>query len=222
MKGTLHVERAGKYLGLNAHYRNYWQVPIQIKVWSSMHPYQGTPVHLAQTIIDYTDMFSINVPPNTQRIQPGRWDNTGAVPYQVYSVTGHMHQRGLRFTAWRSNGTKIYENFDFAHPIFRQFVPPLVIPPGDWIDYECLHDNGVTRPVKRDANGNPTTLLFGVTTDDEMCTKYGTPCCAIAARMCSDAVTLLATKGPRSRPPICAWFSTTASAPLKASLQAPG
>ena len=84
-----------------------------------------------------------------------------------------MHKRGLRFTAWGSDGTKIYENFDFAHPIFRQFVPPLVIAPGDWIDYECLHDNGVTRPVRRDTFGNPTTLLFGVTTDDEMCTLNG-------------------------------------------------
>jgi hypothetical protein len=67
----------------------------------------------------------------------------------------------------------IYENFDFAHPIFRQFVPPLVLQNGDWIDYECLHDNGVTRPVRRDASGNPTTLVFGVTTEDEMCTLNG-------------------------------------------------
>jgi hypothetical protein len=45
--------------------------------------------------------------------------------------------------------------------------------PGDWIDYECLHDNGVTRPVRRDSFGNPTTLVFGVTTEDEMCTLNG-------------------------------------------------
>jgi hypothetical protein len=142
-------------------------------VWINLHPFQGTPDHLAQTIIDYTDMFSISVPVNTQKIQPGRWDNTSGLPYYVYSVTGHMHQRGLRFTARKSDGTVIYENFDFAHPIFRQFVPPLVLNPGDHIDYECLHDNGVTRPVRRDAFGNPTTLVFGVTTEDEMCTLNG-------------------------------------------------
>jgi hypothetical protein len=33
--------------------------------------------------------------------------------------------------------------------------------------------NGVERPVKLDANGNPTTLRFGVTTDDEMCVLTG-------------------------------------------------
>lgn len=169
----LRLLAAGRYLGLNAHYRNYWEVPIQMRVYINIHPFQGTPQHLADTIVDYEDMFSISVPVNTQKIQPGRWHNNTGQPLYVYSVTGHMHQRGLRFTAKRSNGSVIYENFDFAHPIFREFVPPIVLNHGDWIDYECLHDNGVSRPVRRDAAGNPTTLVFGVTTEDEMCTLNG-------------------------------------------------
>jgi hypothetical protein len=171
--GIGRVVEGGSYIGLNAHYRNYWQVPIQIKVWSNIVPFAGTPAHLGQSIIDYTDMFSINVPPGTQRIQPGRWHNTSSEVWYVYSVTGHMHQRGLRFTAKKSDGTVIYENFDFAHPIFRQFDPPLALAPGDWIDYECLHDNGVTKPVRRDLAGSPIILRFGVTTEDEMCTLNG-------------------------------------------------
>jgi hypothetical protein len=171
--GVARLLRAGKYLGLNAHYRNYWQVPIQIKVWINVFPYDGLPPDLASTVIDIEDMFTISVPAFTQKIQPGRWVNNTGAPLNVYLLTGHMHKRGLRFTARRSDGTKVYENFDYAHPLQRYFSPPLVIPPGDWIDYECLHDNGVTRPVKRDAGDNPTTLLFGVTTDDEMCTLNG-------------------------------------------------
>ena len=89
------------------------------------------------------------------------------------NLSGHMHKRGLRFTAWQSNGTKLYENFDWAHPLVVLYDPPLVLAPGDWIDYECLHDNGVTRPVKLDAFGKPTHLRFGVTTDDEMCILPG-------------------------------------------------
>ena len=85
-----------------------------------------------------------------------------------------MHKRGLRFTAWHSDGTKVYENFDWAHPQIRPFDPALVLGPGEWFDYECLHDNGLTRPVKLDAAGSPTTLTFGLTTDDEMCTLNGT------------------------------------------------
>ncbi|HEV7731223.1 MAG TPA: hypothetical protein VGR62_03630 [Candidatus Binatia bacterium] len=171
--GIGRVVEAGTYIGLNAHYRNYWQVPIQIKIWTNIHPYAGTPVHFGQTVVDYTDMFSISVPPNTQKIQPGRWVNDSSQVRYLYSVTGHMHQRGIRFTAKKSDGSVIYENFDYAHPIFREFVPPIVLNPGDWIDYECLHDNGVTKPVRKDASGNPTTLRFGVTTEDEMCTLNG-------------------------------------------------
>jgi hypothetical protein len=171
--GIARLLPSGRYLGLNAHYRNYWEVPIQMRVYINIHPFQGTPQHLADTIVDFLDMFSISVPVNTQKIQPGRWHNFTGGPLYVYSVTGHMHQRGLRFTAKRSNGTIIYENFDFAHPIFREFVPPIVLNNGDWIDYECLHDNGVTKPVRRDGAGNPTTLVFGTTTEDEMCTLNG-------------------------------------------------
>jgi hypothetical protein len=165
--------QAGKWLGLNAHYANVFEVPIQIKVWSNLHPYNGTPDHLATSIVDISDMFSINVPPFTQRVQPGRFDNTSGQPYQIFGVGGHMHKRGLRFTAYASDGTKIYEDFDWAHPTVRWFDPPFVLNPGDYINYECLHDNGVTRPVKTDGAGNPISVLFGVTTDDEMCTIVG-------------------------------------------------
>lgn len=51
--------------------------------------------------------------------------------------------------------------------------PPIVLGHGDWIDYECLHDNGVSRPVRRDPFGNPTRLVFGTTSEDEMCTLNG-------------------------------------------------
>ena len=54
--------------------------------------------------------------------------------------------------------------------------------PGDWFEYECEHDNGVTRPVRRcgdspnDANctpGEPVPVKFGVTSVDEMCLLTG-------------------------------------------------
>ena len=39
--------------------------------------------------------------------------------------------------------------------------------------YECLYDNGIEKPVRRDAQGNPTTLVFGLTTEDAMCILTG-------------------------------------------------
>jgi hypothetical protein len=171
--GIARVLHPGTYLGLNAHYFNPFTVPIQIKVWTNLYPYVGTPEHETVTLIDYDDMFTISVPPFTQRVQHGRFTNTTGRPINIFQVTGHMHKRGLRFTAYASNGTKLYENFDWSHPIFRHIDPPFVLAAGDYIDFECQHDNGVTRPVKRDGAGNPTTLLFGLTTDDEMCTLNG-------------------------------------------------
>ena len=50
----------------------------------------------------------------------------------------------------------------------------LVLPPGDFVDYECLYDNGVTRPVRTDGGGNPTNLVFGVSAEDAMCIVAGT------------------------------------------------
>jgi len=48
-----------------------------------------------------------------------------------------------------------------------------VLAPGDWIDFECLHDNGVARPVHHDATGDPATLVFGTSAEDEMCILTG-------------------------------------------------
>jgi len=160
-------------IGLNAHYHNDYSIPIQMKVWTNLLPYDGTPGHIAQTLTALDSTFNINVPPFTQQLQHGHFVNRTAQPMSFIGLSGHMHKRGLRFTAWDSSGATLYENYDWGHPLTRQFDPPHVLAPGDYVDYECLEDNGVTRPVRLDAAGNPTTLSFGVTTDDEMCILTG-------------------------------------------------
>ncbi len=163
----------GKYFGLNAHYHNYWDHPIQIKVWINVYPFVGTPQHSAQTLYDLGTTFGINVPPFTQVTQHGHFVNTTGVTMKFFSLSGHMHKRGVRFTTYRSDGTKLYDNFDWAHPLNVLYDPPLELAPGDWFDYECFEDNGITRAVKRDAYGTPIAVHFGVTTDDEMCILPG-------------------------------------------------
>lgn len=170
---------AGRYLGLNAHYYNTFDVPIQMKVWINMYPYSGPTPRLATTIVDIDDTFAINIPPFTAQIFPpvgqprARWTNTGGVPRNVILLGGHMHSRGLRFTVWASDGTKLYENFSWAHPNTRLFTPPLVLQPSDYLEYECFYDNGVTRPVRTNANGDPVNLTFGVSAEDAMCIVTG-------------------------------------------------
>jgi hypothetical protein len=177
--GVARLLRARRYLGLNAHYYNEFDVPIQVKVWINIHPYSGPSPRIAQTIIDIDDTFAISIPPFTVQTFPSsgapraRWTNTSATTWSVINLGGHMHHRGVRFTAWGQNGTKLYETFDWAHPNARYFTPTLDLPPGGYVDYECLYDNGVERPVRTDAYGNPATLVFGVSAEDAMCILTG-------------------------------------------------
>ena len=170
---------AGHYLGLNAHYYNTFTVPIQIKVWINAYPYAGPTPRLATTIVDIDDTFSINIPPYTAAIHPpvgqprARWTNSGLLSRNVIFLGGHMHNRGVRFTVWGASGTKLYESFDWAHPNSRVFTPALVLPPGGYFEYECLYDNGVTRPLRTDFAGNPANLIFGVSAEDAMCIVTG-------------------------------------------------
>ena len=140
---------------------------------SRRREYPGTSEHVAQTLTSLDTTFGIDVPPFTQKTQHGRFVNTFGKPMSFMNLSGHMHKRGLRFTAWQSNGTKLYENFDWAHPLVVLYDPPFVLAPGDRIDYECLHDNGVTRPVRLDATGRPAPLRFGISAEDEMCILTG-------------------------------------------------
>src|SRR5262249_51826964 len=95
---------SGHYLGLNAHYYNTFNVPIQMKVWINMYPYSGPTPKLATTIVDIDDTFSINIAPFTAAIHPpvgnprARWTNTGLASKSVFYLGGHMHHTGPRFT----------------------------------------------------------------------------------------------------------------------------
>jgi hypothetical protein len=174
--GIASVLPGGGYYGLNAHYYNEFSVPIQIKVWTNFYPYQPgepPPAHYSQTIIALDTTFNINVPPYTQKTQHGRYLNTSAKTRYVLGVGGHMHKRGIKFTIWQSDGTKVLEDHDWAHPSFKGYWPPYAMKPGDFFDYECWHDNGVTRPLRTDAYGHPKTITFGVSAEDEMCILTG-------------------------------------------------
>ncbi len=164
----------GTYYGLNAHYYNESSAPIQVKAWVNFHPYEGTPAHLVKGVpITLDASYRISVPPFTRRTARGRFTNTSGRTMQLMGLGGHMHKRGTRFSIWLSDGTKVHDDYDWAHPSYASFTPPHALAPGDWIDYECLHDNGVSRPVRLDDTGSPRTIAFGVSAEDEMCILTG-------------------------------------------------
>jgi hypothetical protein len=180
--------RGGMYLGLNAHYYNEFDVPIQVKTWINLHPVAGTLAHEAETLLSTparlgsATSYSFRVPAFGTATHRLRYTNTLGVSQQIFQMSSHQHQRGTRFTAWDSSGAKIFENFDWAHPSILNFATPFVLAPGDWIDFECEWDNGVTRPVRRCGDaahdhgctpGEPIDVTFGVTAQDEMCFLTG-------------------------------------------------
>jgi hypothetical protein len=171
--GIAAVIPAARWFGLNAHYYNEFDVPIQIRWWANFFPYQGAPEHIARGITSLDTTFGLRVPPFSRRVQRGRFLNTTTEPMAVFALGGHMHKRGIRFTAWDAAGTRLFDDYDWAHPTGRPFDPPLRLAPGEHVDYECLHDNGVERPVRRAADGSPTDLVFGISAEDEMCILTG-------------------------------------------------
>ena len=67
-------------------------------------------------------------------------------------------------------------------PRILNLDPPLVLAPNDFIEYQCTHDNGVSREVRRCGDsyldksctpGEPLAVTFNVTAQDEMCLLTG-------------------------------------------------
>lgn len=178
----------GAYLGLNPHYFNEFDVPIQVKAWVNLLPAAGPVAHFADTLLslegalDGRSSYSIFVPPFNLASHRLRWYNNGPVPLAIFKMSSHQHQRGTHFTAWAPDGTKVFENFDWAHPAILEFASPYVLAPGDYLEYQCDYDNGVTRPVRRCGDsrfdtgctpGEPRAVTFGTTAQDEMCFLTG-------------------------------------------------
>jgi hypothetical protein len=111
-----------------------------------------------------------------------RYFNSTPGPLTIPQISSHMHKRGIRFDAWHSDGSPLYENTDWSHPRIVNLEPPLTLAPGDYIEYQCTHDNGVTRDVRRCGDapsdkgctiGAEMPVTFGVTAQDEMCFLTG-------------------------------------------------
>jgi hypothetical protein len=186
--GIGRVVRGGQLLGINPHYHNEFDQPVQVKGWVNLHPVEGAVEHFSEGLVStFASLngktpYSIFVPPFQTATLRMQYANATTKPWHVFQLSGHQHQRGTRFTAWRSDGTKLFENLDWAHPAILHFAPPIVLQPGDWFEYECEHDNGVSRAVRRcgdspaDTNctpGDPVPVKFGVTSVDEMCLLTG-------------------------------------------------
>src|SRR5947207_15844133 len=104
-------------------------------MWFHLYPYENTPVHVVDGLTSLDTTFGINVPPFTQLIRRGRYVNTRGAPMNMLHVSGHMHKRGLRFSAWQSDGTKLFDEYDWSHPTGRYLVHLRVPAPRIGLEY---------------------------------------------------------------------------------------
>lgn len=182
--GLARTIHPGDYIGLNSHYINTFNVPIEGHVYINFYPYAGTEPHKTAKTLFATDanfgtsgigVFGPGIPPFTIGTTVGNWTNPESAGACIVGLTSHMHKRGTVFTEEYPVGNQIYYSNDWDHPVQLPFVPPLWVPQGDVIRYTCQHDNGFSNPalVKRNAFGQASALKFGASADDEMCIMPG-------------------------------------------------
>jgi hypothetical protein len=95
-----------------------------------------------------------------------------AEPLEFFTLTGHMHARGVFLTATR-DGEPWYELFDWRHPPMLRYYPPTPLPAGTTIGVRCSYDNGIRKPLRTCADGTPCDLVAGSGVEDAMCTIAG-------------------------------------------------
>jgi hypothetical protein len=103
--GVGRVLPGNSLIGINPHYYNEFDVPVQIKGWINLHPVAGGMQHQSVNLVSTfaslgdTTTYSINVPPYSRGTLRVRYTNTTDKPWSIFELTSHEHQRGIRFTA---------------------------------------------------------------------------------------------------------------------------
>lgn len=89
------------------------------------------------------------------------------VPYAVelFGLMSHTHALGTHFSIekWTKDGTThLYDSFDWAHPPYTQYAPPVHLAAGEGLEWTCTWKNVTSKPV------GP-----GKSSTDEMCITFG-------------------------------------------------
>jgi len=161
---------------LDSHWINSSAGPVTGAVKVKLLPARpGSVKRYAKPIFEVVGNAFIDVPPHATS-EAGWWWGPGQAnlgggiggadvpsgPACVVSVTGHMHQWGTRFLATyvdASGGRQaLYENFDYDHPGQRLFARPLLVRPGERIEYRCEYENGIQRPQRLGCEEEPGVI----------------------------------------------------------------
>jgi hypothetical protein len=159
---------------LNSHWINSSDRPHDASVKIKVFPARGKTKRFVQPIFDVFANAFLKVPPGTETpTRPVDWSpNPNAVacgtpggsplgggcvprgPACIVMLTAHMHKRGKLFTIDFLDGQNparnVFRTESYSDPGIKIFdgqhgnPPPLLITPGQKLEYSCTHDNGAT------------------------------------------------------------------------------
>ena len=80
------------------------------------------------------------------------------------STHSHKHTTSVDVDLLRAGGDtgQVLETEDYQHPTMERFTTPMRLVPGDGFRWTCHYYNDTTAP-----------LMFGITSEDEMCFTIG-------------------------------------------------
>lgn len=116
-----------------------------------------------------------------QSIQTTTWWPTGQTAVEILGIAPHMHLLGRSASArlTRSDGSEEclvdVPDWDFNWQQSFMFHPgeSLIVTPEDEIHVECIYDNSASnQPVVNGQQLEPTDVVWGEGTYDEMCVQY--------------------------------------------------
>jgi hypothetical protein len=103
---------------------------------------------------------NIHVPPKSTHTEWSRCVFNRDV--EVHFLASHSHGRGIEFSIASFDGSTVgesfYTNTDWQDPMIVQYNPPLVVPQGQGFEWSCTW-----------RNDDDKEILYGLTSDDEMC-----------------------------------------------------
>ena len=154
---------ANAILDVNSHYVNTSSASLTGEAYANFHTVPAASVtKVAHTLFMNNDVLSL--PPN-QRTTVTRTFKVSATT-TIIMLTSHMHHHGekfvVRIAGGSRNGEQVYQSANWADPEITTFAQPIVLQAGEGLTSETTYNNTTA-----------STIVFGLTSDDEMDIIYG-------------------------------------------------
>ena len=146
---------------MNSHFVNLSGTdPLQGEAYVNLYTIPKEQVeHVATSL--FLPNFNIRVPPGETRTTKLTW--LTREPIHLFMLSSHMHRHGDNFQIMRLNGELLHESFAYDDPPTDLFNPPIRLEAGDGLTFQCTHTN----------HDKDRPIVFGLTSEDEMCIALG-------------------------------------------------